>query len=75
VVRKVDMSKVTIPSNPYNEADYYALVEVDFDELVMVMDDDIRELLHAQMAPCGDQEFADAYCVEHYKKYGSEVAL
>jgi hypothetical protein len=35
--------------------------EVDFDYLVGMMDDDLREKLHHEMAPCTDQGFADAY--------------
>lgn len=35
----------------------------------MMMDDEIRENLHAEMAPCGDQEFLDAYAERHAEKY------
>ena len=32
---------------------------VDFDEAVNLMDDEIREAVHADIAPCTDQEFMD----------------
>lgn len=36
------------------------------------MDDEIREDLAAEMAPCEDQEFFDAYCKRHAEKFGDE---
>lgn len=44
--------------------------EVDYDSAVVLMDDDIREGLHAVLAPCSEQEFFDAYLIGHYVKYG-----
>ncbi len=49
--------------------------EVDFDGAVNLMDDEIRERLHMDMAPCGEQEFADAYCREHAQKFGAEFVV
>ena len=46
--------------------------EVDYDACVNLMDDDIREELHREMAPCSDQEFLDAYVVKHAEKFGGE---
>ncbi len=46
--------------------------EVDFDACVNLMDDDIREALHAEMAPCTEQEFLDAYVEAHAAKYDGE---
>lgn len=43
---------------------------VDFDAAVNLMDDEIRDRLHDDMAPCGEQEFVDAYCREHQRKFG-----
>ena len=56
------MSKVI---NSYGE-------EVYFDAAVGLMDDDIREELNFQMAPCTDQEFFDAYSKAHKEKFGEE---
>lgn len=36
--------------------------QVDFEAAVNLMDDGIREALHAELAPCTEQEFFDAYC-------------
>ena len=36
-----------------------------------LMDDEIREKLHRELAPCTNQAFYDAYCLEHRKKYGT----
>ena len=48
---------------------------VDFDAAVNLMDDDIREELHSKMAPCSDQDFADAYCAAHAEKYGEQFVV
>lgn len=37
---------------------------------VMMMDDDIRERLHSELAPCTEKAFFDAYAVAHAAKYG-----
>lgn len=50
-------------------------VEIDFDAAVNLMDDDIREELHLEMAPCSEQEFFDAYCSAHEKAFGEEFEL
>lgn len=49
--------------------------ELDFDAAVGYMDDEIREQLHAMLAPCSDQEFFTAYEIAHEKKYGEEWEL
>ena len=43
--------------------------EVDFETLVNLMDDEIREKIHREIAPCTEQEFINAYIKEHEKKY------
>ena len=48
---------------------------IDYDAAVMLMDDDLREELHAVMAPCTEQEFFAAYEVAHEAKYGEEWEL
>jgi hypothetical protein len=42
----------------------------DFDCAVSGMDDEIREAVHGDLAPCTDQEFIDEYCKRHEAKYG-----
>lgn len=49
--------------------------EVDYDVCVNFMDDEIREELHAEIAPCTEQEFLDAYVERHAEKYGEEFEI
>lgn len=46
--------------------------EVYFDACVNLMDDEIREELSQEMAPCTEQEFLDAYIERHAEKFGGE---
>lgn len=43
---------------------------IDFQAAVMAMDDEIREAVHADMAPCTEEEFFTEYCRRHAEKYG-----
>lgn len=45
---------------------------IDFDAAVQFMDDEIRERLHVELAPCDSQYFYERYCEEHKKKYGED---
>ena len=49
--------------------------QVDFEAAVNLMDGEIREAIHAELAPCTEQEFFDAYCKAHEEKYGEEFAI
>ena len=49
--------------------------EVDFDVVVNMMDDEIREELHNELAPCTDQEFVDAYIEAHEAKYNERFEI
>ena len=49
--------------------------KVDYDVAVMLMDEEIRERLHAELSPCSEQEFFDAYAKEHETVYGEEWEL
>ena len=40
-----------------------------YDAAVAFMDDEIREELHRQIAPCTDEEFLTAYLAAHKAKY------
>ena len=53
--------------NKINEA-------VDFDATVMLMDDEIREMINEELAPCTEQEFFEAYAQAHEDKYNEEFA-
>ena len=41
-----------------------------YDAAVALMDDEIREAVHADLAPCTDLEFLTEYMIRHEKKYG-----
>lgn len=45
---------------------------VNYAAAVGLMDDDLREQLHREMAPCTNQEFYDAYVKAHAEKYNGE---
>lgn len=62
------MAKSKIVKNMYGD-------ELDFYTVPDYMDDDIRERLHSQMAPCSDQDFFDAYCKTHREQFSEEFFL
>lgn len=49
--------------------------EIDFDAAAVLMDDEIREELNFELAPCTEQEFYSAYEKAHVEKYGEEWEL
>lgn len=49
--------------------------EIDYNAVVNYMDDEIRETLHEELAPCTEQEFFTAYEKAHLEKYGEEWEL
>lgn len=49
--------------------------EIYFDVAVNLMDDELREEIHADLAPCTDQEFFNEYVKRHEKKFGEEWEL
>ena len=49
--------------------------EVDFDAAVNMMDAEIREALHNELAPCTEQEFMDAYVEAHEAKYNERFEI
>lgn len=50
-------------------------IAIDFDTAVSMMDDEIRESVHAELAPCTEQEFFAAYEKAHAEKYGEDWEL
>lgn len=58
--------------------DGYVMTEndkaTDFELAATYMDDEIREQLHTQLAPCDDQSFFSAYEKKHWEKYGESFA-
>ena len=49
--------------------------EINYEVAVELMDDEIRESLHFELAPCTEQEFFTAYEKAHAEKYGEEWEL
>lgn len=46
-----------------------------WDYIGAMMDDEIREELHLEMAPCTELEFLEAYEKRHLEKYGEEFTV
>lgn len=48
---------------------------IDYDAAVELMDDDLREEVAADLAPCTEQEFFTEYCKRHAVKFGAPWEL
>ena len=46
--------------------------ELDFDAVIKLMDAEIKEDLKTRILPFNEQWFFDAYCEDHYLKFGCE---
>lgn len=44
--------------------------QINYNAAVELMDDELREELNAQLAPCTDQEFFTAYEAAHLAEFG-----
>ncbi len=49
-------------------------IPVDFEAAVNLMDDDLREEVHAFMAPCSQGDFLDVYAAAHELRFGEPFA-
>ena len=49
--------------------------KINYEAAVELMDDELREELHMDLAPCTEQEFFTAYEKAHAEKYGEEWEL
>lgn len=47
---------------------------INYDAAVELMDNDLREKLHAELAPCTNQVFFERYCEEHEALFDEEFA-
>lgn len=47
----------------------------EFEAYVMLMEDELREQVHAELAPCNDDEFLKRYQELHIAKYGKELEV
>ena len=48
---------------------------IDYDAAVALMDDDLREEVASDLAPCTEQEFFTEYCKRHAVKFGAPWEL
>lgn len=48
---------------------------VNYEYAVEMMDDDIREAVHSDLAPCSDARFLWEYCKRHKAKYDCEFVV
>ena len=46
-----------------------------YEAAVALMDDEIREAIHADLASCSELEFLTEYMRRHKEKYGSEFSI
>lgn len=44
--------------------------EINYNAAVYLMDDELREEVHADLAPCTEQEFFDEYARRHAERFG-----
>lgn len=65
------MHKVGHKSNREGEK----MTNIPFEAIVCLMDDEIREEVHMELAPCTDAEFLEAYREKHFAKYGEEFTI
>ena len=49
--------------------------EIPYNIIEVLMDDDIRENLHRELAPCSEEKFLAEYCKEHQAKYHEEFRI
>ena len=48
---------------------------INYDAAVELMDDELREQVHADLAPCTDEEFLREYERRHLAKFGEEFKI
>ena len=46
-----------------------------YEAAVALMDDEIREDLNREIAPCTEEDFLVAYMDKHYRRYGSAFVI
>lgn len=59
----------------YEEQVDSMLDELPWSTIEHYMDDEIREELHGELAPCSNRKFLLAYMMAHTEKYGEDFAI
>ena len=49
--------------------------KINYDVAENMMDDELRETIHRELAPCTEQEFFDEYTKRHEEKFGETWEL
>ena len=55
--------------------DTYGINEYDLDVIAMYMDEDLRDEVNYDLAPCTPQEFYNEYVKRHLEKFGEEFFI
>lgn len=59
----------------YENAVECMLDENDWSTIEFYMDDELREEIHRELAPCSNERFLMAYMMAHTEKYGEDYAI
>lgn len=51
------------------------IINGNYDFAVNLMDDELREEIHAELSPCTDKDFLVEYCKKHFEKFGEEFEI
>ena len=51
------------------------MTHTEFEAYLNLMDDEIREAVHADLSPCTDDEFLAEYQKRHVVRYGVELEI
>ena len=51
------------------------VLEYSLDVIAVSMDDEIRERVHHELAPCSKREFVTRYCDLYFEKYGQHLVI
>ncbi len=71
-IDRIEM-KSLVPVIPGDDQSHW--IEGYMEAAISLMDDEIRERLHNEMAPCSNEVFFRRYQHEHYNKYGEFLTV
>lgn len=70
-----DLPKETLLDMVEEVSEDVAEFLVNWDVTVNMMDEDLREEVHADLAPCSKESFMKEYLRRHYRKFGEDFSL
>lgn len=68
---EIDGTWVTVEE----ELEYHDSLETRLEAAAEIMDDDLREQVHSELAPCRAEQFLVRYCELHERKFGVAFAM